>query len=180
MARRLVLALGLIGLAAGLVGYFDHRSYAATDMTNLNTINPRNVALTSNPIRKDWIIDGHPDATSTEIAHTHDGTTQVFVWRVSAGKFNWFYDFDEVVTVLDGDMYLSDGANAPQGAAERHVVAGDVVFFPKGAVVTWRVPDHVRKIATLKHALPSPIASLMRWGKMVKAWTRPTEAVAAL
>ncbi len=31
------------------------------------------------------------------------------VWRVSAGRFNWFYDFDEMITILDGEVFVTDG-----------------------------------------------------------------------
>lgn len=179
MKRRWVWILGAFGTLAGIGGLADHRAYMAQANTSLGMIDPHNVVLTSNPIRPDWILDGHPAASSAEIAHTHDGSTQVYVWRTSAGRFNWFYDFDEVVTVLDGEMFLVDNANARPGQPERRVGPGDVVFFPMGATVTWRVPDHVRKIATVRHPLPGPIASVVRWGKVLKGWVSPTSAWAA-
>jgi uncharacterized cupin superfamily protein len=143
-------------------------------------VDPRTVALTPSPIRKDWILEGNPETSSAEIARTNDGSTQVFVWRTTKSRFNWFYDFDEVVSVLDGEMFLIDGANAPSGKPERRIGPGDVVFFPAGSTATWRVPDHVRKIATMRHPLPGPIDSLFRLAKVVKSWVTPTSAMAAL
>ena len=179
MKRRWIWVLGGCGLLAVAGGYTDHRMDMAKANTSVGMVDPRTVVLTSNPIRRDWILDGQPQAAAAEIAHTHDGSTRVYVWRTTAGRFNWFYDFDEVVSVLDGEMYLVDGANARPDQPERRLGPGDVAFFPMGSSVTWRVPDHVRKIATVRNPLPGPLASLVRWARAAKNLVRPSSAWAA-
>lgn len=160
-----VFTLGLCGAAI----HFDRRIYLATRDTRISVGDPRQVALRSAPIPPAWILEGHPDAKAGVIGSTSDGTTQLLVWRVSAGRFNWFYDVDETVTILDGDVELSDGANAPaHDPKARHLGAGDVVFFRAGSTATWEVHDHVRKVATVRHSLPEPVASLQRWGHSVR------------
>jgi uncharacterized cupin superfamily protein len=138
---------------------------------------PHHIALLPAPIRPDWILEGHPEAKSRTIGQTHDGTTHLIVWSVTAGRFNWFYDFDETVTILDGDVYLTDGANArPGNPAERHLGPGDVVFFHNGSTATWRVPDHVRKIATVRYPLPTLVAGFYNFARTVKSFVTPAAA----
>lgn len=181
MRLRWVKAAGLFGLLALAGGYAEHRYDLAGADTRIAMLDPRTVTLKEAPIRQDWILEGHPNATSAEIGHTHDGGTQFLVWRTSAGRFNWFYEFDESVTVLDGEVFLTDGANAaPGNPAERRLGPGDVVFFHVGSKATWRVPDHVRKVATIRYPLPGPVASLARWVKTVRSWASPTSAMASL
>lgn len=168
---------------AGLYACVDDRLHRANVNTNVTVAaNPLNMPLNLSPIRKDWILSGHPTATSALVAETEDGMAQILVWHTTAGRFNWFYHCDETITVLDGEMFVTDGANAEsENARERHLGPGDIAFFHEGSVVTWRVPDHVRKIATVKHVLPGPLASAVRWIKAAaKLWAYPAPPVALL
>lgn len=155
-------------------GYAEHRVFTAGATTNMGAIDPTQVALQPAPIRREWIIEGQPKTEATEIAKTSDASTQVFVWATTKARFHWNYDYDEVVTILDGEVFITDASGK-----ERHLRAGDVAFFPVGARTTWNVPDHLRKIAVLKKPLPSPVASLMRWMRTAKAMIKPAPAFAA-
>ena len=85
--------------------------------------------------------------------------------------------FKQTITILDGEVYLTDGANAaPGNRAERRLGPGEVVFFHDGSTATWRVPDHVRKIATVKRPLPAPIGTLYRVAKQARDWLKPQPA----
>lgn len=180
MSRRLLAVSGLAGFLVFVGAYTEHRVYQKNADVRVGMLDPRTVELKPAPIRRDWILDGNPQATAGVMGRTQDGSTDFIVWRVSAGRFNWYYDFDETITILDGDVYLTDGANAaPGNKAERHLGPGDVIFFHNGSTATWRVPDHVRKIATVKHPLPAPIASLYRFAKTIRAWMSPEPAQAS-
>ncbi len=160
----------MVGIAAVAETVYFHSHL----QTNVGVVDPAKVVLRSAPIRADWILEGQPKTRAEEIAHTDDGSTQVFIWETTAGRFNWFYSQDEIVTIIDGEVFVTDGSKL-----ERRLGPGDVAFFPQGAATTWRVPDHVRKIATLKHMLPGPIASVVRWLRMAKNLVQPSAAFAA-
>ena len=76
--------------------------------------------------------------------------------------------------MLDGEVFIADETHA-----ERRLGPGDVAFFPMGARTLWRVPDHVRKLATIRRGPPSPFADALRWMRVVKRWVRPTGGFAA-
>ena len=130
----------------------------------VSVVAPAQVALTAAPIRPEWLIEGHPDTRAAEIAHSADGLTQVYVWQTSKTRFHWIYDFDETITIVDGEVFIAE-----DGGPERHLGPGDSAFFPTGAHTTWRVPDHLRKVATVKKPLPGPLASLLRYDAPSKA-----------
>ena len=67
-----------------------------------------------------------------------------------AGRFNWFYHFDETLHILEGEVTLK----FPTGASQR-VVAGDTIFFPAGSSAEWTVDNYVRKLAFCRTPLPS-------------------------
>ena len=161
-------------LAAGAAAVAEHRSFEAGRQTSIGIIDPAKVTLTAAPIRPDWIIAGAPVTQAAEVAHTDDETTRVFVWQTSAARFHWNYEFDEVIQILDGEVFIADATHA-----ERRLGPGDVAFFPNGARTVWRVPDHVRKLATIRRGPPAPFADALRWLRDVKHWLRPTSGFAA-
>ena len=160
-------------LVAGAAAVAEHRSFEASRDLSVGIADPAKTALTPAPIRPDWIIEGQPRTLAAEVAHTDDGTTRVFVWQTSAARFHWNYEFDEVVQVLDGEVFIADSTHA-----ERRLGPGDIAFFPVGARTLWRVPDHLRKIATIRRGPPSPIADVLRWLRIAKQWVRPSAAFA--
>jgi len=56
------------------------------------------------------------------------------VWECSEGKFNWYYDFDETVLILEGSIVLENDTMPPT-----RYVAGDYIFFRDGAHARWHV-----------------------------------------
>ncbi|CAL74802.1 conserved hypothetical protein; putative RmlC-like cupin family protein [Bradyrhizobium sp. ORS 278] len=100
------------------------------------------VDLAPAPIEPSWIIEGNPTATSCTIARSSDGLGSTIVWRCTEGKFNWYYDFDETILILEGAIVLeSDGLPA------KRYGPGDVIFFRDGAHAKWAVEGHVKKLA---------------------------------
>ncbi len=106
-------------------------------------------ALNEAPINGDWILEGKPVARNALLSRSEDGTAFTLIWDCTAGLFNWFYDIDETVYILEGSVVVEDEA----GAA-RKLAAGDTAFFPAGSRAKWRVDSYVRKVAFCRNPLP--------------------------
>ena len=107
------------------------------------------VDLTPQPIEPSWIIGGHPEARSCLLSQSADGLASTMVWECSEGRFNWYYDFDETILILEGSIVL-EGDTMP---ATRYV-AGDVIIFRDGAHARWHVEGRVRKLAFCRKTQP--------------------------
>lgn len=103
----------------------------------------------SNPIRPEWILEGKPVARLQLLSSSPDGTASTYFWDCTAGRFNWFYSFDETFHILEGAVSLK----GPSGTSRR-VVAGDTVFFPAGSSAEWTVDQYIRKLAFCRTPLP--------------------------
>ena len=86
------------------------------------------VNLTPSPIEPSWIIEGDPVTQSCALSHSADGTASTVVWECSEGKFNWYYDFDETILILEGSIVLENDTMGPTRYGP-----GDVIFFRDGA-----------------------------------------------
>ncbi|WP_315734852.1 MULTISPECIES: cupin domain-containing protein [unclassified Bradyrhizobium] len=100
------------------------------------------VDLAPAPIEPSWIIEGSPTATSCTIARSSDGLGSTIVWHCTEGKFNWYYDFDETILILEGAIVLES-----EGMPAKRYGPGDVIFFRDGAHAKWHVEGHVKKLA---------------------------------
>jgi uncharacterized cupin superfamily protein len=114
------------------------------------TVGTSSTNLVPNPIQPAWILDGKPVARLALLSSSADGTASTYFWDCTAGRFNWFYSFDETFHVLEGEVTLK----YPSGTSHR-VVAGDTVFFPAGSSAEWTVDNYVRKLAFCRSTLPS-------------------------
>jgi len=105
------------------------------------------------PIPQAWILAGNPLAREKHLAASTDRLACASMWDCTAGRFNWFYDADEIIHVLEGSVIIKDAA----GVA-RPLQAGDTFLFPAGSRYQWNVPSYIRKIGFL-HA---PLSREMR------------------
>ncbi len=126
---------------------------------------PAETALAAAPIPSDWIIEGKPEARRAELSRSPDGAAVTVVWETSKGKFRWYFNIDETVDIIDGEVFVTDDKGA-----ERRLGAGDVAYFPAGTWSVWRVPDHLRKIAFIRHGMAKPVAFLARAWDWAAAW----------
>lgn len=110
------------------------------------------IALRPSPINPVWILQGEPQASNRVLSRSADGAACTLVWECSAGRFNWFYDIDETIYVLEGAVTLRDH----KGGVCR-LEAGDTAFFPAGSHAEWNVEERVRKIAFCRSPLPRPV-----------------------
>jgi hypothetical protein len=103
----------------------------------------------SAPINPDWVLEGAPVAQAAAVTRSRDGTANTVLWDCSPGEFNWFYDRDETAYIIEGVAILDEGL-----PSEQYMRAGDVVYFPAGSRVHWRVQSHIHKVAFVRRSLP--------------------------
>lgn len=108
--------------------------------------------LRSSPIEPSWIVSGNPVARASELMRSADKTTWTVVWDCTAGCFNWTYNCDETVHIMEGSVILRDDHSGPT-----RLGPGAVVFFPKGSRVHWEVEGYVKKVAFLRSVVPNPM-----------------------
>lgn len=104
--------------------------------------------LESLPIENDSIIEGTPVATALTLTESKDKRYRCGIWECSAGTFHWFFVLDEIVHILEGEVFIEYESRT------LHLRAGDVAYFPIGADTIWRVPDRVRKFFTHRERTP--------------------------
>ena len=97
------------------------------------------VNLTPKPIEPSWIIEGNPVAQWSVLSKSADGLATTIVWECSEGRFNWYYDFDETILILEGSIVLENDTMRPTRYGK-----GDVIFFRNGAHARWYVEGRVR------------------------------------
>lgn len=91
------------------------------------------------------IVEGAPVARAVEFGQSGDGGLSFGTWDCSAGRFQWYYFADEVITILEGEAFV-----VIDGKTE-HLVAGSVIYFPFGTLADWHVPEYIRKQYILRH-----------------------------
>ena len=112
-------------------------------------IGKTDVELARRPIASSWIIEGSPQASSCELSKSADGLASTIVWHCTAGKFNWYYDFDETIMILEGGIVLESDTMKPMRYGP-----GDVIFFKDGAHARWHIESHVKKLAFCRKTQP--------------------------
>lgn len=93
----------------------------------------------SRPLHPDWIICGEPKASGTALSK--GGSVETGVWQCTPGTFNYFYDVDEVITIISGLASIRE-----HGQIEwMEIRAGSVVHFQKGAAAVWKIQETISK-----------------------------------
>jgi uncharacterized cupin superfamily protein len=128
------------------------------------------VNLTPRPIDPSWIIEGNPEAQCCVLSKSADGLASTMVWQCSEGKFDWYYDFDETILILEGSIVLENDTMNPARYS-----AGDVIFFKDGAHARWHVEGHVRKLAFCRTTQPMLLGFALRVFKKLKRIMLPSE-----
>lgn len=102
------------------------------------------------PIEPSWVLAGAPAARNCVLFHASDKSAWTMLWDCTAGEFQWRYSFDETIHFLEGGVCITLPGGAP-----RRFGAGDVIFFPAGAVAHWKVDAYVRKLAFCQTPAPA-------------------------
>jgi uncharacterized protein len=114
-------------------------------------------------INPNWILEGNPIARNKLLSQSADGSASSYIWDCTAGRFNWFYDVDETIYVIEGGVVVKESA----GVARR-LSAGDTIFFPAGTRAEWHVENYIRKVAFLRAPLPRPLVIARRGYRFLK------------
>ncbi|MCA8925563.1 MAG: DUF861 domain-containing protein [Planctomycetes bacterium] len=130
------------------VGKYTRTVHARGSRFHHATAPARDGAWSEQPIKSADVLEGAPRARAVEFAHTGDGGLVCGSWDCTAGSFRWYYGCDEVITILEGEAFVTvDGERA-------HLRPGSVVFFPLDAEALWEVPNYVRKQFVLRYPAP--------------------------
>lgn len=124
--------------------------------------------LNPSPIEPSWIIDGDPQASSCMLSWSADGSASTIVWQCTEGRFEWHYDFDETILILEGSIVLESDTMKPTRYGP-----GDVILFRNGASAKWHVEGHVKKLAFCRTTPPPVIAFATRALRALKRMFMP-------
>src|SRR6476661_4818408 len=116
-----------------------------------------NVDLELRPIEPSWIIEGNPVSRSKILSTSADGTSSTIIWSCTEGRFNWYYDVDETIMILEGSIVLES-----DGMPLKRYGVGDVIFFRNGAHAKWHVEGHVKKVAFFRQTNPLGLGLVVR------------------
>jgi len=116
-----------------------------------------NVDLKPSPIEPSWILEGNPEARSHVLSTSADSTAMTLIWSCTEGKFNWYYDVDETIMILEGSIVLES-----EGMPPKRYGVGDVIFFRNGAHAKWHVEGHVKKVAFFRQTNPLGLGLAVR------------------
>jgi uncharacterized cupin superfamily protein len=126
--------------------------------------------LTPSPIEPSWIIEGSPVAKSTVLSKSTDGLAWTMVWECSEGKFDWYYDLDETILILEGSIVLENDT-----MSSTRYSPGDVILFKHGAHAKWHVEGRVKKLAFFRKTQPVLLALALRVFSKIKRTLAPVQ-----
>jgi uncharacterized protein len=144
-----------IGVLACLIGLFSFQTAqfaAASPDLSLAAANKPLQEVTVNP---SWIKSGTPKFAQVEVSRSPDGRTTNGLWSCEGPTtFDWQFDIDEVVYVLEGEVQVDY-----QGS-QFVLHPGDTAVFHGGTTATWTVERYLKKVYTLHN--PGPLGRLWR------------------
>jgi uncharacterized protein len=110
---------------------------------------PADMQLKPAPITAHWVIEGNPVARSRRMSTSPDTTSSTMVWTCTPGKFHWYYNVDETLYILEGEVFVTNEKDEV-----RRLGPGDLAFFPAGSHSVWHVTQDLRKIAFCRQSMP--------------------------
>jgi hypothetical protein len=96
------------------------------------------------------------------------------IWSCTEGKFNWYYDVNETIVILEGSIVLES-----EGMPPKRYGVGDVILFRNGAHAKWHVENYVKKIAFCHLNSPPPLGFAIRAVRKLKSLIARTSPVMA-
>lgn len=140
----------LIGIIVGVAASFAvHNVYASWQHSKQSmdpTTGPTQHQITAFKVADSWVKQGQPNFRATEFYRSADGKTTSGIFECDASVFEWHYDKDEAIYLLEGQVdieYLGQKFT---------LTAGQSTFFKAGTVALWRVPGKLRKTWTMYEA----------------------------
>ena len=102
------------------------------------------------PIDAVFIKDGNPVARGSVLTQSADKKVSSGLWTCEPGKFDWTYEWDEFVHVLEGEVTITE-----DGGTSYTLRPGDMAHFPLGLNTHWHVTKAVKKFFVLR--TPEPL-----------------------
>lgn len=127
------------------------------------------VDLKPAPIEPSWIIEGNPVARNATLSRSLDGTASTIVWQCTEGKFDWHYDIDETIYILEGSVVIESEAMQPTRFGP-----GDVIFFKNGASARWEIEKPIRKLAFCRRTQPKMVGLALRVASKLRSLLFPS------
>lgn len=110
---------------------------------------PDAMPMRPSPIEPSWIHSGAPVTRSGDHSSARDDFAWTSVWDCTRGTFEWHFDMDETVYILEGRVRVTD-ANG-----DSHMLTkGAIGYFPAHSTWLWEVDHYVRKVAFLRREVP--------------------------
>lgn len=160
--KKTLAAIALLLAAAG--AFAEIRLHERGRPVASTAVRTASASFSPSPIPADWVVSGNPVTEVSEVSETQDGSAEVYLWRTTASTFRWTHRSDEIITILDGDVFITDA-----DGTRHHLTPGDVAHFPAGSVQLWEVPKTLLKSAILKHRSPQMVEAPLRWLRMARA-----------
>ena len=113
-------------------------------------------ALAPAPIPASWVLGGKPQARNRVLSRSQDRTSVTIVWECTAGSFDWFYDGEETLHVIEG------GARLTTESGVQVIGPGSVVVCEAGSHARWEIDSYIRKLAIFRQPVPTPLSVFMR------------------
>ena len=132
------------------------------------------MVLDPSPIEPSWVIEGYPEARSRLLSTSACNTAKTLIWSCTEGKFNWYYDFDETIVILEGSIVLES-----EGMPPKRYGVGDVILFRNGAHAKWHVENYVKKVAFCRLNNPFPLGFAIRAANKLQSLIARTSPVMA-
>lgn len=129
----------------------------------------KNVEMRPCPINPAWVIEGAPVARNFILSRSLDNSATTLLWDCTKGVFNWHYDIDETVYVLEGSVVVRE-----DNGVEHHLGPGDHILFRAGSHAVWTVENYVRKVAFCRTPLPASVMFLVRVMRKLARMTKLT------
>ena len=162
--KKFLVGAAILPVLVGAGAFAEIRLHEQGRPVASTAIRPGGAAFAPAPIPAHWVVAGDPVTEVAEVAQTHDGSAQVYLWRTTASTFRWSHHADEIVTILDGEVFITDA-----DGRRHHLTPGDVAHFTVGSVQLWEVPRTLLKSAILKHRSPTLIEASLRWLRRARA-----------
>lgn len=93
------------------------------------------------PVAPDKIISGRPVQSAVNQFSNNKENFFVGTWESNAGKWTISYNEDEFLTILEGEVILTEVGGEPQ-----HLKVGDQLVISSGFNGTWETIGHVKKL----------------------------------
>jgi hypothetical protein len=126
------------------------------------------VELKPAPIEPSWIIEGNPVAMNATLSRSADGMASTIVWQCTEGKFEWHYDIDETIHIIEGSVVIES-----EGMKPTRFGPGDVIFFKDGASARWHIEKPIRKLAFCRRTQPQLVGLALRVASKLRSLLLP-------